>query len=88
MALLGPGSSSLASVGMVCRYIGSSSGRTSRTSPALESAGPASYLETLRPHMKVIKGPILKAGFSKEVVDVTALDLRSSTVAVYQGKWF
>ena len=36
-------------------------------------------------HVEVIKSRVCKAGFSREVVEVVALDFRGSTAAFFQG---
>ena len=42
---------------------------------------------TASPHVEIMKHLVRKAGFSKEVEKLIALDLRGSTTALYRGKW-
>ena len=87
-SLHGPGSLSLTAEGVVCRSVGSSGGRTCRATPTVESSGPASHqkvsLESgdiVASCMEVIRCLVCRAGFSREVMEVIASDIRGSTAA-------
>ena len=77
---------------MVCSSTGCSGGGISRTPHALETSCSASHQEgsqgpgvALSICLEVIKQLVQKAGFSKMVAEVVALDLEESTACLYPG---
>ena len=82
--------STLATKGVVHR---SSGGRTSWIPHAVEPAGSASHQEVSQETellcihaWRLSKQLVYKAGFSEEVEEIVATDLRRSTACLYQGK--
>ena len=88
------GSFSLASEIGVRRSPGSCSGRTSPAPLAVESSGPASRQEVsgsgdaAASAWNFVKHLVCKVGFSRKVVGSVGSDLRGSTAALEQVKWF
>ena len=81
----------LVTKGVVCRYFGSSGGRT--TSHAVEPTDAAPHEKVSQEagvavptHLETIKQLVCKAGFHKKVAEVIAMELRRSAACVYQGK--
>ena len=90
-----PFGSVLASERVARRSVVTSRGGTSQAPLAVASSGSDPHPEVpLRPrdpppsHVEVIHHCAQNSGFLRAVAEVTALDLRGSTAALYQGKWF
>ena len=86
-SFLGPGNSFLASEEVVHTTSGR---RTSQSSLDVESSGPAVCQEdsqksgdTSTPGVEVVKRLVHKAGFSKKVAEIIALDQRRSPACLY-----